>query len=170
MTDRDKPIMMLGDPHEAVARAKAMLPKPIQYETIKLPEWGAADVDLKDVALLPGRVIVRVKADHHSLLLWLPTVRANGLSLGLGEVVAMGPPARKYFKSSECVDGGNWRDVPHGFAVGDIVLHQSQHASRDVPLRTETYRAISQAEVWAVVESGTVTDTHDPRHLSDVAP
>jgi len=80
--------------------------------------------------------------------------------LGLGEVVAMGPPAKTRKGAL----------IPHHFAVGDIVLHQSQHASRDVPLRTETYRAISQAEVWAVVESGTVTDTHDPRHLSDVAP
>jgi co-chaperonin GroES (HSP10) len=154
------PIPMRGDPHEAIARARELLPKPIKYETIKLPEWGAADVDLADVALLPGRVIVRVKADHHSSLLWLPTVRAQGLSLGLGEVVAMGPPAKTRKGAL----------ISHHFAVGDIVLHQSQHASRDVPLRTETYRAISQAEVWAVVESGTVTDTHDPRHLSDVAP
>jgi len=159
MTDRDKPIMMLGDPHEAVARAKAMLPKPIQYETIKLPEWGAADVDLKDVALLPGRVIVRVKADHHSSLLWLPTVRANGLSLGLGEVVAMGPPAKTR----------KGHPIPPGFVVGDILLHQSQHHSRDVPLRGETFRAISQAEVVAVLESGTITSTHDGRALADVA-
>jgi co-chaperonin GroES (HSP10) len=148
---------MRGDPREAVARARELLPKPVKYETIRLPEWGAADVDISEVKLLPGRVIVRVKSDQHSDLIWLPTVRAGGLSLGLGEVVAMGPPARTR----------KGHPIPPGFKVGDILLHQAQHTSRSVPLRGETLRAVAQAEVVAVILEGTVTDTHDGRPLAD---
>lgn len=93
--------------------------------------------------------------------------RENKNSLGIGVVLAMGPPALTPLRwdagvcDGTCaLDGtgcthGTWRggvEVPYGFKIGDRVRHIGQHVSRRGEWADEEVVFCSQEEVQCVIE------------------
>lgn len=66
--------------------------------------------------LMRGQVVVRELDNQDSAVLYMPYGNPRERKTHRGEVLAMGAPA--LYKGSE---------VPHGFAVGDIVQYHFSH-------------------------------------------
>ena len=110
---------------------------------------------MADLALLRGRVLVRVTGDsggfeHEYARAGLimpdtakfdPRKSKNQNSLGRGVVMDFGPPAR----TKKGVE------MAPEFQRGDEVLFVGQHHSRSLMLGGEVYHAIAQEEVVAVI-------------------
>lgn len=154
---------------DRIAELKANGPKPVHYERIEPQSWGASTATVSAVRLLRGRVLVEpLEVVQSSLIIVVDSGKHDQKSLAIGLVVAMGPPMQKRIRCPHCLndgaacdacnneevegDGFVYVDIPHGFEVGDVVLHVGQHRSRDVELANSVYRVIAQEEVQAVVE------------------
>lgn len=73
------------------------------------------------VRLLPGQVVIREIQPEASAVLWTPELGARDVKTHTGRVLAMGPPARV---------NGTGAEVPHGFAVGDLVQFHFVHLEK----------------------------------------
>jgi hypothetical protein len=73
------------------------------------------------IRLLPGQVVVREERPEPSVALWTPAPGARDVRTHTGRVLALGPPARL---------NGSGPEVPHGFAVGDLVQFHFTHLEK----------------------------------------
>lgn len=139
---------------DRIAEARDRTPRPVNYERIEPQAWGPSTAPVSAVRLLRGRVLVEpLEAAESSLIVVVKLGRDQDKTLARGRVVAMGPPMLTK----------RGHEVPHGFEVGDVVLHVGQHRSRDVELTQwvceycgrEVEAAIAHADPEAVKCYGT---------------
>jgi hypothetical protein len=100
------------------------------------------------IRLLPGQVVIREVDPAPSESLWTPAPGERERHTHTGVVLAVGPPARTH--------GGTGAEVPHDFAVGDLVqYHFTSHkgaATRAWPLDGRPAAWIPQENVDGVWE------------------